>query len=60
MLAARFTEWAGVVERFERELREVVIRVMSYHDFPGAPEKVHQVLMIGMLVWRPDNYMGFE
>ncbi|MCP4750538.1 MAG: AAA family ATPase [Proteobacteria bacterium] len=48
---------AGDVELFERKLREVVIRVMSYHDFSGAPEKVYHALMIGMLVWRSDKYL---
>ncbi|MCP4751555.1 MAG: AAA family ATPase, partial [Proteobacteria bacterium] len=47
---------AGNVELFERGLREVVIRVMSFHDFSGAPEKVYQALMVGMLVWCSDNY----
>ncbi|MCP4755936.1 MAG: AAA family ATPase, partial [Proteobacteria bacterium] len=47
---------AGDVERFERELREVVTRVMSYHDFSGAPEKVYHALMIGMLAWCSYKY----
>ncbi|MCP4753376.1 MAG: AAA family ATPase, partial [Proteobacteria bacterium] len=40
----------GDVALFERHLRTVVKRVMSYHDFSGEPEKVYHALVLGMLV----------
>ncbi len=46
----------GDVKLFEKLLREVVLQIMSYHDFSGAPEKVYHALMLGMLVWLSDKY----
>jgi len=41
---------------FERMLRVIVMQVMSFHDFSGAPEKVYHALVLGMLVWLSDKY----
>ena len=41
---------------FEKLLRNVVIQVMSYHDFAGEPEKVYHALVLGMLVWLSGKY----
>ncbi|MCP4757267.1 MAG: AAA family ATPase, partial [Proteobacteria bacterium] len=46
----------GDVPLFERHLRTVVKRVMSYHDFSGEPEKVYHALVLGMLVWLSGKY----
>jgi len=46
----------GDVKLFERMLRKVVLRVMSYHDLGGEPEKVYHALVLGMLVWLSGKY----
>ncbi|MCP4347288.1 MAG: AAA family ATPase [Desulfobacterales bacterium] len=46
----------GNVKLFEQILREVVLQIMSYHDFSGAPEKVYHALVTGMLVWMSGKY----
>ncbi len=46
----------GDVDLFERLLRKVVTRIMSFHDFSGEPEKVYHALVLGMLVWMADRY----
>ncbi|MCP4105678.1 MAG: AAA family ATPase [Desulfobacteraceae bacterium] len=46
----------GEVKMFEQMLRQVVLQVMSYHDFSGAPEKVYHALVLGMLLWMSGKY----
>ncbi len=46
----------GDISLFEKLLRQIVLQVMSYHDFSGAPEKVYHALVLGMLVWMSDKY----
>ncbi|MCP4108282.1 MAG: AAA family ATPase [Desulfobacteraceae bacterium] len=46
----------GNVKLFEQILREVVLQIMSYHDFSGTPEKVYHALVTGMLVWMSGKY----
>jgi len=41
----------GDIELFEEILREIVLKVFSYHDFRGEPEKVYHALVMGLLVW---------
>lgn len=41
---------------FETLLRRIVIRIMSYHDLSGEPEKVYHALMVGMLVWMSSTH----
>lgn len=53
MLAALET---GDVKQFERSLRLIVTRIMSYHDLAGEPEKVYHALVLGMLVWLSHTY----
>jgi hypothetical protein len=47
---------SGDAVLFERLLRKVVMQIMSYHDFSGAPEKVYHALVLGMLVWMAGKY----
>jgi len=46
----------GDVVLFERMLRKIVLRIMSYHDLAGESEKVYHALVLGMLVWLQDRY----
>ncbi len=46
----------GDVKLFERMLRVIVVRIMSYHDLSGEPEKVYHALVLGMLVWMSGKY----
>jgi hypothetical protein len=46
----------GDVILFERLLNQVVMQVMSFHDFSGEPEKVYHALILGMLVWLSGKY----
>ncbi len=46
----------GDVDLFERLLGQVVMQVMSYHDFSSEPEKVYHALILGMLVWLSGKY----
>ncbi|MDM8521924.1 AAA family ATPase [Desulfococcaceae bacterium HSG8] len=46
----------GDVKLFERMLRLIVMRIMSYHDLAGEPEKVYHALVLGMLVWMSGKY----
>ncbi len=46
----------GDVNMFEQMLGQVVLQVMSYHDFSGAPEKVYHALVLGMLLWMSGKY----
>ncbi|MCP4104091.1 MAG: AAA family ATPase [Desulfobacteraceae bacterium] len=46
----------GEVKLFEQTLRQIVLRIMSYHDFSGVPEKVYHALVLGMLVWMSGRY----
>lgn len=41
---------------FERMLRKIVTRIMSFHDLAGESEKVYHALVLGMLVWLQDQY----
>ncbi|HLP59852.1 MAG TPA: PD-(D/E)XK nuclease domain-containing protein, partial [Candidatus Deferrimicrobium sp.] len=41
----------GDIKLFEEILREIVLKVFSYHDFRGEPEKVYHALVMGLLVW---------
>jgi len=47
---------SGDVRLFERMLRRIVTRIMSYHDLAGEPEKVYHALVLGMLVWMSGKY----
>ncbi|MDM8549260.1 AAA family ATPase [Desulfobacterales bacterium HSG2] len=47
---------SGDVRLFERMLRLIVTRIMSYHDLAGEPEKVYHALVLGMLVWMSGKY----
>jgi len=47
---------SGDVRLFERMLRRIVTRIMSYHDLAGEPEKVYHALVLGMLVWMSEKY----
>ena len=47
---------SGDVRLFERMLRVIVMRIMSYHDLAGEPEKVYHALVLGMLVWMSGKY----
>jgi hypothetical protein len=44
------------VRLFERLLRHVVARILSFHDLSGPPEKVYHALVLGMLVWMSGKY----
>ncbi len=46
----------GDIKLFEIMLRQIVIRVMSYHDLGGEPEKVYHALVLGMLLWMSGKY----
>ncbi|MDM8550135.1 AAA family ATPase [Desulfobacterales bacterium HSG2] len=46
----------GDVILFERMLRVIVMRIMSYHDLAGEPEKVYHALVLGMLVRLSGKY----
>ncbi len=46
----------GDATLFERTLRQVVEKVMSYHDLSGEPEKFYHALVLGMLVWMSGEY----
>jgi len=46
----------GDIRLFERMLRQIVIRIMSYHDLGSEPEKVYHALVLGMLVWMSGKY----
>ncbi len=46
----------GNIKHFELILRQVVLQIMSYHDFSGVPEKVYHALVLGMLVWMSGRY----
>jgi len=46
----------GDVRHFERMLRVIVMRIMSYHDLSGESEKVCHALVLGMLVWMSWKY----
>ncbi|MCP4112662.1 MAG: AAA family ATPase [Desulfobacteraceae bacterium] len=46
----------GDAALFEHILQEIVVQVMSYHDFSGVPEKVYHALVLGMLVWLSGRY----
>ncbi|MDM8521923.1 AAA family ATPase [Desulfococcaceae bacterium HSG8] len=46
----------GDVKLFEKMLRLIVMRIMSYHDLAGEPEKVYHALVLGMLVWMSGKY----
>ncbi len=46
----------GDVPLFERLLQTIVLRVMSFHDLGGEPEKVYHALVLGMLVRMSDRY----
>ncbi len=46
----------GDTKHFEKILRQVVLEIMSYHDFSGAPEKVYHALVLGMLIWMSGKY----
>jgi len=47
---------SGDVRLFERMLRVTVMRIMSWHDLAGEPEKVYHALVLGMLVWMSGKY----
>jgi len=41
----------GNIQLFEEILKEIVLKVFSFHDLSGEPEKVYHALVIGLLVW---------
>jgi len=46
----------GDITLFEKQLTNVCIEIMSYHDFAKDPEKVYHALVLGMLVWLSNDY----
>ena len=46
----------GDVKLFERMLRMIVLKIMSYHDLGSNSEKVYHALVLGMMVWLSGRY----
>lgn len=48
---------SGDIKLFERYLRDLVLKVFSFHDFGSESEKVYQAFMIGLCVWLDGKYL---
>ncbi|MCP4137185.1 MAG: AAA family ATPase [bacterium] len=46
----------GDIGLFELLLKELVLKIFSYHDYGDESERVYQSFVIGLLVWLADSY----
>ncbi|MCP4133632.1 MAG: hypothetical protein GY754_21875 [bacterium] len=46
----------GDIRLFELLLKELVLKIFSYHDFGDESERVYQSFIIGLFVWLADSH----
>jgi len=46
----------GDIKLFEEILQDNIIKIFSYHDLSGEPEKFYHAFVAGLLIWISDSY----